>query len=674
MSWMASFLDAYFAHINFVYGLSFFAMGLALWVESRRTSELRLAGAVRLLALFGLLHSAHEFAAMFSAMGNTPTTAFQHGLQAGLLAISFLPLLAFGIYLLPYTERRPGFTVRATILAIIAFGMQVVLVGTTYHPSPDEWIQAVHTLARYTIGMPAAVLAALGLFRQRRSLLENNLASFGHDITLAAVAFIWYGLVGQAFPISSIIFPSMYINAEVFREWFGVPIELVRAAMAMVVAIAMIRALRAFEEEDRRRLGEAQQTERQLKIAVRELALLYEASHLLTAMQDLDPLIQEAIDRIIQIIEPIKNGMIYVPDHETGEDHCAYCGTPEAAAECKEIANRAGKSGIEVYSQWFDKEGRDVTSQIVLLPTDGVQSPNIPLSRVILPLKTRQRIVGSLLIETAGDGPYLSSLEAQTIIVLARQLAIAVENAQLVLQLRERDSRRAELLQRATAAQEAERKRVARELHDVTGQALTALAIGLKGMTKLVARNPEKAASQFEQLQSISTDALEELRHLISDLRPSHLDDLGLVAALRWYVEQVSQRSDVIVSFSPSGEAYRLPPEMETTLFRIAQEALNNVIKHAAARHAHLSLDYQSDCLNLRIEDDGRGFEASAVLRPGAGRAWGLIGIQERVALAGGKVVIHSEPSHGTTILVSVPAPGHATALIGQKERVNESH
>jgi signal transduction histidine kinase len=173
-------------------------------------------------------------------------------------------------------------------------------------------------------------------------------------------------------------------------------------------------------------------------------------------------------------------------------------------------------------------------------------------------------------------------------------------------------------------------------------------------MSKLMDRHPDKAAKQIDQLQSISTQALEELRHLISDLRPSHLDDLGLVAALRWYAEQVDQRSTTHIDFETRGEAFRLPPETETTLFRIAQESLGNVIKHANARNAHCLLSFEPGSVQLVIRDDGSGFESSEVFRPGAGRAWGLIGIQERAGLTGGELQIDSSPGQGTTISVRI--------------------
>jgi signal transduction histidine kinase len=279
----------------------------------------------------------------------------------------------------------------------------------------------------------------------------------------------------------------------------------------------------------------------------------------------------------------------------------------------------------------------------------------LAIRRVVLPLQAQDAVVGSLLLETALDGPYLSSLEAPAIVALARQLGIAIENADLVLELRQREALHAELLQRATSAQEAERKRIARELHDDTGQALTALAMGLRGVSKLVEKQPEQIGPQIAELQSISTGALEGLRHLISDLRPSHLDDLGLVAALRWYVEEVNRRSETEISFVVTGDSIRLPPETETTFFRIAQEGIGNIIKHANATHGTLHLSFEESCVCLNIADDGKGFDVAKALEPGARRAWGLLGIQERATLAGGSLIIDSTPGKGSVIVVSVP-------------------
>lgn len=661
MGWsLNTFFEQHFITVYFLYGLSFFVMGLGLLMSARREARLRLAEIIHLLGLFALLHGTHEFLEMLMLVGELRSTFPLEVVRLSLLALSFLLLLAFGIALLPRAETVRRFTLRTTIVVMIAYVVQQVLLYLTYQPSVQEWVHSADTLTRYTLGIPGSALAGFGLWRQRRVLIRAGITLFGTHLAIAAAALITYGVIGQFFPNPSLVFPSMYVNSELFARLFGFPVQVLRAVMALVAAVAMIRAVRAFEYEARRQLESAVETKRELQVAARELSLLYEASSLLTATYDLETLIQKAVDRIVPIIEPLQFAAIYVPPKERGfPGHLSMQGAsstePAYVQKVLEQHIEYGRTSPEMYSYWVDKNGADVSMKVKEQVAANMQTPPLALRRVVLPLQTQSHMVGSLLLETAPGGPYLSSHEAPTIIALARQLAIAIENAGLLLELRQREVLHTELLQRATSAQEAERKRIARELHDDTGQALTALALGLRGASKLAQQRSGQVAEQIQQLEEISTRALDELRHMISDLRPSHLDDLGLVAALRWYVEQLKQRSDVNFSFHTSGEICRLQPEAETTLFRIAQEGLGNVVKHARATHAELLLAYQKSCVCLRISDDGHGFDKAAVLEPGAGRAWGLIGIQERATLAGGKLEIATGPGMGTRIAVCVP-------------------
>lgn len=658
MGSLSTFFVDHFIHIYFLYGLAFFAMGLALLVESRQASQFRLARAGRWLGAFGILHGCHEFVEMFVLISGQSLSTTGSLLRVALLAASFLPLLAFGFQMLPRSEREPDFPIRMLILVIIAFVTQVILVRVTYQPNAEDWIAAVDVLSRYTLAIPGAALAGLALVRQQRVMREQGMARFGRDLGLAAMALAWYGIIGQAFPRPSLIFPSMYVNAYTFMQWFGFPIQLLRGVMAIITAFAMIRALRAFDEEIRRRLEAARQTERELQSAARELSLLYEASSLLTSTSDLQTVLQESIRRIVQVIEPLRAGFIAVAGNgRTDVRYCAAYGYTDDQVEVfkRSVLYEAGKDQADRRACWMDQFGRNITGSLnvssSLTPDFGSQA----IRKVILPLEAGSRQVGALLLETNPAGPYISSGDAPTILALARQLAIAIDNAMLVIQLRQREARRTELLQHTTAAQEAERTRIARELHDETGQALTALALGLKGTQKLLATSPDRATAQIADLQEIATNSLEELRHLISDLRPSHLDDLGLVAALRWYVERLCQRCDTQLKFVVAGHVCRLPPETETTLFRIVQEALNNVVKHARAATALVRLAFKPEEVELCIRDDGTGFVPDEVFKPGAGRAWGLIGIQERVTLAQGKFTVESAPGEGTAITVCIP-------------------
>ncbi len=222
-------------------------------------------------------------------------------------------------------------------------------------------------------------------------------------------------------------------------------------------------------------------------------------------------------------------------------------------------------------------------------------------------------------------------------------------------QLREAEAREAlrlEMMRRSVGAQEAERQRIARELHDETGQALTALGLGLRGIESAVSSDPARAVQNVRQLENLVTNSLNELQRLIADLRPSHLDDLGLPAALRWFAGEVQTRSQLPVAVEIHGEPCPLAGAVNTALFRMAQEALTNTVKHANARQAWLRLRYASDSVTLTIEDDGVGFDAERKSKVGA---WGLLGMEERANMLGGTVQIMSDHGRGTLIEVAFP-------------------
>jgi signal transduction histidine kinase len=158
-------------------------------------------------------------------------------------------------------------------------------------------------------------------------------------------------------------------------------------------------------------------------------------------------------------------------------------------------------------------------------------------------------------------------------------------------------------------------------------------------------------------LEGLVAHSLSELQRLIGDLRPSHLDDLGLNAALRWYGGQVQERTKLKIMVEFVGEAPELSGEVKTTLFRVAQESITNVVRHAQATQANVQVTYDADSVNLRIEDDGCGFDAKKITTSRQ-PAWGLTGMQERSNLLGGTCVILSEPGYGTLVEVTIPLNG----------------
>ncbi len=217
---------------------------------------------------------------------------------------------------------------------------------------------------------------------------------------------------------------------------------------------------------------------------------------------------------------------------------------------------------------------------------------------------------------------------------------------------------RARLLEQVTAAQEEEQRRLARELHDETGQSLTSLLVGLRTLTE--APTLEAVHDQAADLRRVTARTLDEVRRLARGLRPGVLDELGLVPAIEQLALDHAQMRSIAVEVSAVGfGAGRVPPTVEAALYRIIQEALTNAAKHSGARTANVVLQRRRELVQAIVSDDGCGFDVEATLRTPAARAQlGLHGMRERAALLDGTVTIESTPGEGTTIYVRVPVSG----------------
>lgn len=475
--------------VYFLYGLAFFSMGLAILLELGRTSRLEFAWALRPLAGFGLVHGVHEWLEMFLLLC-TDLPASSCALRAVglgriiLLAASFLMLLSFGGRLIAGRAQR---TLRLGLMTTVAMIWAAGMAWLGYRlPAGPERLVDLDVYTRYALAIPGSALAAWALALQQRRFSQAGMRTFGVDAALAAVAFGLYGAIGQLFASPSRIFPSLYLNSQVFLEWFGFPVQMFRGLMACLAAVFIIRSLRAFEEETR------------------------------------------------------------------------------------------------------------------------------------------------LQIETLREARLAEQRRLETL--------------------------RAELLHRTVRAQEDERARIARELHDELGQTLTALGLGLRG---LVGMAPDQIAGRVKQLETLVADGLAGLQNLIAGLHPPQLDDLGLLPALRWYAREVKSRYNLTVELISAGPEPPLPPEMRITLYRIIQEALTNVVRHAGADRVTVRLEYTGAQVLVTVEDNGRGFDVQTLLgqhlpaRP----SWGLLGMMERASLAGGRCRIESQPGAGTRVHVELPLP-----------------
>ena len=208
------------------------------------------------------------------------------------------------------------------------------------------------------------------------------------------------------------------------------------------------------------------------------------------------------------------------------------------------------------------------------------------------------------------------------------------------------------LTSRVVHAQEDERRRIARELHDEIGQTLTAVAIGLDAVRR--GALDERAVRQVEETRVAVDDALQRIREMSIGLRPLMLDDLGLPATLRWYLDGLAQKSGLAIQLSTAPAATRLCPEVEIACFRIVQEALTNVIRHAGATKVTVDVKQSSDRLSVAVTDNGRGFDVAALT---SGTSLGLVGMQERARLLSGTISVVSAPGSGTTIEAVLHCP-----------------
>ena len=258
-----------------------------------------------------------------------------------------------------------------------------------------------------------------------------------------------------------------------------------------------------------------------------------------------------------------------------------------------------------------------------------------------VPLLVRGRAIGVLAAhDKLGADVRFTDTDLRLAETFAARAALAVDLSERIA----RDS-----LRRVVEGQELERRRLARELHDETGQALTSILLGLKALEERSKDPASRAAT--EELRELVVSTLRDVRRLAVELRPSALDDFGLVAALERLAESFAEQTGISVDFQAALAGERLPEEVETALYRIVQESLTNVVKHAQARRVSILLARKDGAVKAVVEDDGQGFDPAEQTDDG----YGLMGMRERLALLGGRLEVESGHDGGTTIAAEVP-------------------
>jgi signal transduction histidine kinase len=367
-----------------------------------------------------------------------------------------------------------------------------------------------------------------------------------------------------------------------------------------------------------------------------QLESLNEVMNVLVTEFDLDTLLRLVADQVRKLIGA-RLVIVVLPQGDglrlaavSGDDPDSYSDF-ELSAESKSMRVLRRKQSERVDEVLDDPEVAQDAARLLRARTG-----------LYVPLLVRDEAIGVIAAhDKLGPNPRFGSEDLRLTEIFAARAAVAVE-------LRQRVARDA--LQRVVSAQELERRRLARELHDETGQALTSILLGLRGLEDV--KDEAALKANVAEVRDLVRSTLQDVRRLAVELRPTVLDDFGLVAALERLTENFAEQTGMTVEFVPnlSGDG-RFPPEVETALYRLVQESLTNIVKHARAKSVSIVLTRKSDSVSVVVEDDGVGFE------PGreTGDGIGLLGMSERVGLFGGRVVLESRPGAGTTVVAEVP-------------------
>jgi signal transduction histidine kinase len=286
-------------------------------------------------------------------------------------------------------------------------------------------------------------------------------------------------------------------------------------------------------------------------------------------------------------------------------------------------------------------------------PTEAVEKRD--WVRLDIPIKAQGRVLGELAL--FNQSPYQwQAQEVHLLTTIGYEMGMGIANARLFDTLEQQSHQLRSLGMRLVDAEEAERRRLARALHDQVGQRLTAMGINLDIIRSLLPEDiPEELISRLDDMRGLVTRTTKRVRQVMVDLRPEMLDDYGILAALRWLAEQFTQRTGIAITVEGEEAATRLPMQIENVLYRVAQEALTNVTKHAQASRVAINMKVDSKMVYLVVTDDGVGFTPGYLPGPDEGQHWGLDLMAERVEGVNGCFRLESAPGQGTRIIVEVP-------------------
>ncbi len=459
-----------------------------------------------------------------------------------------------------------------------------------------------------------------------------------------------------------IVHPKYSPNADIVsNEYIRITMYPLRNHRGNIHAIAELRRDVTAERE----------LESQILRHHHQLLILSHISSAMTKLWDLDAILRNALDNVLEIISGAIGGILLLDEQTETLYYRVQRGL--SARYAKEmrmslgegIAGRVAQTGEPMLLEDISKDPRSVRP--VLISAEGLKG------FVSIPLKARDKVVGVMNIASHVAG-WFGADHVSLLNSIGDYLGAAIEQARLYERLASATERYQILLQHALTAQEDERKRIARELHDETSQSLTSLTLSLQAIIGIAEMKGIKDADLMERIRathSYAVHAGNEIVRLMKELRPTLLDELGMSVAIHRYAKDTLQAQDINVSADFLGTDQRFPPEVEVTLFRVAQGAIGNILEHSGAKNVSIRLDCNATECVLRIEDDGKGFDVNRLTRvdPG-GRGAGLFTMKERIRLVGGTCNVESHPGQGTKITWKVPL---TTDVADEKDKATSS-
>jgi len=387
-----------------------------------------------------------------------------------------------------------------------------------------------------------------------------------------------------------------------------------------------------------------------------ELLVLSRISAALSGLWDLDAILGVGLDSTLDVMNGTV-GEILLVDENTGElVRTAHRGLSKEFLEKARlslgegIAGNVAKSGKAVLLEDIASDPRVAHRELVM--AEGLKA------FIGVPLRARDKVLGVLNVASRQPRRFTTN-DMHLLYAIGDQLGIAVEHARLYDRLRKARERLRKLARQNLVAEEEERRRIARELHDETSQSLSGIALQLQALIEMATISGKQDAefvAGLKKVQSLTVQVHKEVSRLISNLHPALLDTLGLVPAARQHAETRLQPLGIAVAFEVRGTDIRFPAEVEAALFRFIQGALGNIAQHSKAKNATILLEYELDEFILTISDDGQGFNVSEITDvEESGRGRGLFSMRERIGFLGGTSGIKSEIGKGTTVWAKIP-------------------